>query len=80
MKAVVFKTSDCEYFNQAINIFKSQGFTNLEIKEYLGLTEEEIVNKFIELQNQFDYVLTIPPLPPNITNKIEKKILNKEEV
>lgn len=83
MKAVVLKISDTEVFDEVVDIFKKQGFDDLTILEEYGMEEKEIITRFIELQSQYPYVLVIPPLPPNVTNKIMAKMLeekaNKEE-
>lgn len=79
MKAVVLKISDTEVFDEVVGIFKKQGFDDLTILEEYGLKEEEIISRFIELQLQYPYVLVIPPLPPNVTNKIMAKMLEKKE-
>ena len=79
MKAVVLKISNTEVFDEVIDIFKKQGFDDLTILEEYGMKEEEIVTRFIELQSQYPYVLVIPPLPPNITNKIMAKMLEEKE-
>lgn len=81
MEAVVLKISNTEAFDEVVKIFKKQGFDNLTILEEYGLTEEEIIARFIELQAQYPYVLILPPLPPNVTNKIMTKMLitKKEE-
>lgn len=81
MKAVVLKISDTEVFDEVVDIFKKQGFDDLTILEEYGMDEKEIITRFIELQSQYPYVLVIPPLPPNVTNKIMAKMLeeNKKE-
>ena len=79
MKAVVLKISDTEVFDEVIGIFKKQGFDDLTILEEYGMEEKEIITRFIELQSQYPYVLVIPPLPPNVTNKIMAKMLEKKE-
>ena len=79
MKAVVLKISDTEVFDEVVDIFKKQGFDDLTILEEYGMEEEEIITRFIELQSQYPYVLVIPPLPPNVTNKIMAKMLEEKE-
>lgn len=79
MKAVVLKISDTEVFDEVVDIFKKQGFDDLTILEEYGMKEEEIITRFIELQSQYPYVLVIPPLPPNVTNKIMAKMLEEKE-
>ena len=78
MKAVVLKISDTEVFDEVVDIFKKQGFDDLTILEEYGMEEEEIITRFIELQSQYPYVLVIPPLPPNVTNKIMAKMLEEK--
>ena len=79
MKAVVLKTSDFEVFDEVINVFTKQGFDDLTVLEEYGMSEEEIITRFIELQKQFPYVLVLPPLPPPTTDKIMKKMLAEKE-
>ena len=78
MKAVVLKISDTEVFDEVVDIFKKQGFDDLTILEEYGMEEKEIITRFIELQSQYPYVLVIPPLPPNVTNKIMAKMLEEK--
>lgn len=79
IKAIVLKIGECKYFDESVDILKQQGFTDLEIQEEKALSTEEIIDKFIELQSQFNYVFVLPPLPPNVTNMIMKKMLEEKE-
>jgi hypothetical protein len=80
MKTAVLKTSsNFSCFEEVLNTFATNGFEDIEIFEELNLTEEEVINKYVELQRKYDFVFPIPPLSPHITNKIMHILANKEE-
>ena len=81
MKTAVLKTDrEFPHFNEVLQAFTTNGFEDIEIIEAYGLKEEEAVDKYVELQGEYDFVLPIPPLPPNVTNKIMHELMKKEEV
>lgn len=80
MKTAVLKISkNFPCFEEVLKTFATNGFEDVEIFEEFNLTEEEIINRYVELQTKYDFVFPIPPLSPHITNKIMLILANKED-